>query len=101
MAMQGKLDKEKNEYRYEFKEVYYKIDELTVDLDTHREEIGIGVRGYPDKASRESEGMGIYKKVFIVPFDEFNCKSFSKEDLLTAAYKYIKTLDDFKNIKDV
>ena len=101
MAMQGKLSKEKNEYRYEFKEVYYKIDELTLDLDTHREEVGIGVRGYIDKAARDADGMGIYKKTFIVPFDEFNCKSFSKKDLLTAAYKYIKTLDDFKNIKDV
>ena len=56
MALQKELSKENNDYRIDFPEVYYKIDDCFID--TLDEEIRIGVRGYADKFARDDDAMG-------------------------------------------
>lgn len=99
MALQNILLKEDNEYQFTFNTVYYKIDECYIDIIT--EEIRIGLRGYPDKNSRDNNGIGIYKKIFEVSFTSLNITYFTKNNLLTACYNYLKTLDEFKEAKSV
>lgn len=99
MALQGKLVKDDNSYKFDFNNVYYKIDDC--QIDTLIEEIRVGVRGYASEYARQNKGMGIYKKVFLVKFSDLTLTSFSKDDILTAAYNYLKTLDEFKESKDV
>lgn len=99
MALEKKLEKENNEYKIDFNNVYFKIDSAAVD--PIKETIRVGLRGYPDKYSRTNGGIGIYKKVFELKFTDINPESFSKNDILTAVYEYIKSLDDYKESKDV
>jgi hypothetical protein len=99
MAITKILSKESNEYKCDFNNTYFKIDDLFIN--GLKENIKIGVRGYPDKYSRDNDGIGIYKKVFDVKFYDLNITEFTKDKILAACYTYLKTLDDFKEGKDV
>jgi len=100
MAITGilKTTNDGKDYGVDFDGVYYKIDDLFVD--TLIEEVRVGVRGYASKAARESNSMGIYKKRFLIPFSDLTPKSFSKVDILTAVYSYLKKLPDFTGMSD-
>jgi len=100
MAITGNLSatNEDNGYGIDFNGVYYKIDDLLVE--TMMEEIRVGVRGYGSRTARETKSMGIYKKKFIIPFSNLIIKSFSKNDILSAIYDYLKTLPDFTGMTD-
>ncbi|HUT63052.1 MAG TPA: hypothetical protein VMZ04_03750 [Anaerolineae bacterium] len=95
MAIQLPLTKDKNEYYFDFLKVYFKIDELFIE--PVRGEISIGVRGYPNAESRHNGGIGIYKKVFTIPYAEF----IMGDDLIESAYLYLKTLPEFEKGVDV
>ena len=97
MAIVSKLDKDNNDYKFDFKEVYYKIDDLFID--TVIEEVRIGLRGYTTEYARQNNAMGIYKKVFKIKLEELKAKSFSKIDIIKAAYEYLMTQDEFKEAK--
>jgi len=94
MAIIGTLTKENNDYKFDFKEVYYKIDDLFIDTLT--EEIRIGLRGYTTEYARQNSGMGIYKKVFKIKFTDLKIKDFSKNSILKSAYEYLMTQEEFK-----
>ena len=99
MALQGSLTKENNSYKFDFNNVYYKIDDC--QIDTLIEEVRLGVRGYATEYARQQNAMGIYKKVFNIKFSDLTITSFSKNELLTACYNYLKTLDEFKETKNI
>jgi len=95
MAITKILKKEENEYKFNFDAVYFKIDD--VYINGLKETIRFGLRGYPNKDSRDSDGIGIYKKVFEVNFADLLITTFSKDSILKAGYDYLKTLEEFKN----
>ena len=95
MAITQLLSKDNNEYKFDFVNTYFKIDDLYIN--TIKESIRIGVRGYPNQYSRQNSGIGIYKKVLDIKFSDITITSFDKNSLLTACYIYLKTLDEFKN----
>lgn len=99
MALQGTITKDVSDYKFDFNNVYFKIDDA--QIDTLNEEIRVGVRGYASEYARQNKGMGIYKKSFLVSFSALSLTSFSKNDILTAVYNYLKTLDEFKNTTNV
>ena len=99
MALQGTITKDVSDYKFDFNNVYFKIDDA--QIDTLNEEIRVGVRGYASEYARQNKGMGIYKKSFIVKFSDLTLSSFSKNDILAAVYNYLKTLDEFKNAIDI
>ncbi len=99
MAIQKSLLKEDNEYRFTFEDVYFKIDDMFIDI--MKESIRIGLRGYTSKESRENEGIGIYKKVFNILLSEITVKVFSKDELLKACYTWITKQEEFKSAKKV
>jgi len=100
MAILGTLTKENNDYKFHFNSVYFKIDELFID--TLIEEIRIGIRGYTSEYARQNKGMGIYKKVFRIKFQDLNITNLvSKDETIAACYTYLKTLDEFKTTSDI
>ena len=99
MALQGNILKDDNEYKIDFNNVYYKIDDCQIDV--LEREIRIGLRGYPSQYSRLNEGIGVYKKIFDITFDDIKPASFSKDDVLKACYIYLKSLDEFKETTDI
>lgn len=88
-----------NFYKTEFKDAYCKIDML--QIDPVKNNIRMGVRTYIDENSRREMAMGIYKQVYNLTFDEINPKSYSKDDILTACYEYLKTLPEYEEGEDV
>ena len=99
MALQGSITKDVSDYKFDFNNVYFKIDDA--QIDTLNEEIRVGVRGYASEFARQNKGMGIYKKSFLISFSNLSPASFSKNDILAAAYNYLKTLDEFKNTTNI
>jgi len=95
MAISKKLLKEENDYFTEFKDTYFKIDDVYVN--TMKETIRFGIRGYANKEARDNCGIGIYKKNYDVNFADISIANFSKDTILKAGYDYLKTLDEFKN----
>ena len=53
------------------------------------------------KTIEEDKIYQIYKKVFNIKFSDLTITSFSKNELLTACYNYLKTLDEFKETKNI
>ena len=99
MAIKNKLAKENNEYYFDFDEVYFKIDELIILV--HTDSVRIGLRGYPNKESRDNKGIGIFKESFTISLDKFKPKSFSKDDIKACAYEYLMNLEKFKTGKKI
>jgi hypothetical protein len=98
MALTQKLARDDNDYKIDFNDTYYKID--TFFFDVINDDCKIGVRGYPNVYGRQNNGIGIFKKLYDIKFSDLKIDKFDKNSVLTAAYEYLKTLDDFKTAKD-
>jgi len=98
MALTKKLKKEDNEYKIDFESTYFKIDTFYIDVIDNV--ITLGVRGYPDKYSRDNNGIGIFKKVYETKIDDLKIETFTKNEIVSKTYEYLKTLDEFKDAKD-
>lgn len=92
-----------NNYGINFTSVYYKIDACIIDF--MKEQIRISVRGYASQEARQSNSSGIFKKNYIVSINDsdsgFQGVLTSRDQILTAAYNYIKNLPDFIGGVDV
>jgi hypothetical protein len=97
MAIKNNFSKENisNSYKFDFPNVYYKIDQC--DVDANNENIRIGVRGYPDEYSRLNNGIGIYKKIFNIKFSDLIISDFSKNSILESCYVWLSSQDEFEN----
>lgn len=94
-----KATSEHNSYREDINGAYFKIE--GVFIDTQKEKVRVPVRGWMSEYARQNAGIGIFKRVFYIPIEEFENVMCKKEDLLKKAYEYIKVLPEFKDSDDV
>jgi hypothetical protein len=87
-----------NSYRETINGVYYKIE--GVFIDTEQEKVRVPVRGWLSEYARQNQGIGIFKRVFYIPIDEFKEVLCIKDDLVKKSYEYIKTLPEFVDCID-
>ena len=99
MALQGIFPKENNSFRFQFTEAYYKIQDC--NITSNFEQLRINVAGYGDVYGRYNGGMPLYFKSFDISLTDLGVTSFDKDAIFTAAYTYLKTLDEFKDMLDV
>lgn len=109
-----------NDYGFEFKQAYFKIENLRID--TRQSSVRIELRGYANPGAREEQKrrdedvndpkkdvngsnvinvIGIYKEVIHCNMSDLKVKSFSINDILAAGYVYLKTLKRFVKGSDV
>ena len=100
MALIGNLDKLStyNSYREDFTNAYFKVENVHIDTDQNK--VRVLVRGYLSEYARHNQGIGIFKRVFFIPFEEFAEVVCSKESLFQTAYTYLKALPEFINSSD-
>ena len=94
-----KKDNENNFYGLDFKDCYFKIEQL--QIDPIADNIRIAVRGYINQESRKSDSYGIFKQVINCKFTDIKSKKFDYDSILTASYEYLKTLDEYKDGENV
>jgi hypothetical protein len=105
-----------NSYRENITDAYFKIEGVFVD--TNKAKVRIQVRGWLSEYARHNQGIGIYKRVFYAPIENF-FKGFADgttlihtdfiiestanviNTLVSRGYEFIKTLPDFSNSTDV
>ena len=99
MALIGNLDAKSkyNSYRENINNAYFKIE--SVAIDTLKEKARVQVRGWLSEYARHNQGIGIFKRVFYIPLEEFKDSNCTKDALLTKSYEYISTLPEFKGAK--
>jgi len=93
-----KATSEYNSYREDINGAYFKIEGVFVD--TQKRKVRVPVRGWLSEYARQNAGIGIFKRVFYIPIEEFEDVVCRKEDLLKKAYDYIKVLPEFKDCED-
>lgn len=100
MALQGKLNKENesNSYKTTFEKAYFRADDVFIDLSNNR--VRAHIRGYAEEYARHNNATGVYKKVVYVPIKKFEKVLCTKDKILEVVYTYLKTLDEFKDLKD-
>jgi hypothetical protein len=100
MALQGKLNKENksNSYKTTFEKAYFRADDVFIDLSNNR--VRAHIRGYAEEYARHNNATGVYKKVVYVPLKNFEKVLCTKGNILEVVYTYLKTLDEFKHLKD-
>ena len=100
MGLIGNLtaDSKDNSYRENIKSAYFKIE--AVNIDTNSEKVRVQVRGWMSEYARHNQGIGIFKRVFYIPIDEFSNVKCTKDTLMKKAYKYISTLPEFEKTKN-
>ena len=100
MALQGKLNKENksNSYKTTFEKAYFRADDVFIDLSNDR--VRAHIRAYAEEYARHNKATGVYKKVVYVPLKKFEKVLCTKDKILEVVYTYLKTLDEFKDLKD-
>jgi hypothetical protein len=107
MAIQAKLSKDHilNNFWFDFKNVYFKIEKTEIKFDFEKSEIKIGVRGYADKTARENNANGIFKRVYKIPMptSDDNVDFSNQDEVNTYCYNKLILLDTelFSNAKSV
>lgn len=93
MAIQISYD---SEFNFTFKKSYAKIENIRIDVE--RDICWIDVRLYADQKAREIKGsIGVGKKSIEIKLSELsNLKKFTNDDIKTACYEKLKTLDEFQ-----
>jgi hypothetical protein len=99
MALIGNLDAKSkyNSYRENIKNAYFKIE--SVAIDTLKEKARVQVRGWLSEYARHNQGIGIFKRVFYIPLEEFKGIKCTKDGLLKKSYEYISALPEFTDSK--
>lgn len=100
MALIQKID---SDFAYIFPKAYLKLENVRVNLE--KDQVRMEVRGYADEAAREKDRkdkniISIYKDVINCKLSDIKIKDFSKDGIKTVCYKYLKTLEIFKNAID-
>lgn len=120
MGLKNKLDAvdPSNSYRENLKDAYFKV--VNVLIDAEKKRVRIQVRGWLSEYSRRNNGIGIYKKMFFAPLQNFftqilDGSNITKEDfiiysdstesvgniLIERAYNYLKTDSQFSDAVDM
>jgi hypothetical protein len=100
MGFIGNLEaiSEYNSYREKINGAYFKIEGVFVD--TEKSKVRVPVRGWLSEYARQNSGIGIFKRVFYIPMEEFSDTAFNKNAILARAYEYIKALPEFADAED-
>lgn len=93
-----KAASEYNSYKEDINDAYFKIE--GVFIDTQKKRVRVPVRGWLSEYARQNSGIGIFKRVFYIPIEEFGQVLCQEDAIIEKAYEYIKALPEFADAKD-
>ena len=109
MALKQKFDQSNKEnlHGFTFKDAYHVVASIDIQVPNNiseEETIGrarIGIITYADEEARKNAKNkdGLRKKFYILPLEDLGL-GINTEVLIKAAYKHVKTQEEFKDAKD-
>jgi hypothetical protein len=97
MAIERKMKRGDNSIRFPFEKAYIKVHDI--DYRVSNGEVRIYILTFADKESREvDKAISIWKETITTTIDELKPTGLSKNELIAAAYEYIKKQKKFEGI---